>query len=83
MSALERSIPQPVPPTGQVKVDMSLITCKQYLSSATERQEMIAYWMSGYFRASRSQPIFDFQRFANNIKRPCAIIARKMGVRRS
>jgi len=29
---------------------------------------MIAYWMSGYFRASRSQPIFDFQRFANNKK---------------
>ena len=68
MSALERSIPQPVPPTGQVKVDMSLITCKQYLSSDPERQEMIAYWMSGYFRASRSQPIFDFQRFANNKK---------------
>jgi hypothetical protein len=68
MAALERSIPQPGPPRGQVKVDMSLITCKQYLSSDAERQEMIAYWMSGYFRASTSQPIFDFQRFANNKK---------------
>jgi len=66
MGALERSIPQPGPPTGQIKVDMSLITCKQYLSSDAERQDMIAYWMSGYFRASRSEPIFDFQRFANN-----------------
>ena len=64
MGALERSVPQPGP--GQIKVDMSLITCKQYLSSDADRQEMIAYWMSGYFRASRSQPIFDFQRFANN-----------------
>jgi hypothetical protein len=64
MGALERSVPQPGP--GQIKVDMSLITCKQYLSSGADRQEMIAYWMSGYFRASRSQPIFDFQRFANN-----------------
>ena len=68
MSALERSIPQPGPPTGQIKVDMSLITCKQYLSSDAERQEWIAYWMSGYFRASRSEPVFDFQRFANNKK---------------
>lgn len=68
MAALERSIPQPAPPGGQVKVDMSLITCKQYLSSDAERQEMIASWMSGYFRASRSQPVFDFQRFANNKK---------------
>ena len=63
MAALGRSTPQPAP-TGQIKVDMSLITCKQYLSS--ERQEMIAYWMSGYIRASRNQPTFDFQRFANN-----------------
>ena len=68
MAALDRSIPQPAPPGAQVKVDMSLITCKQYLSSAAERREMIASWISGYFRASRSQPVFDFQRFANNKK---------------
>ena len=29
MGALERSIPQPAP-GGQIKIDMSLITCKQY-----------------------------------------------------
>jgi hypothetical protein len=29
---------------------------------------MIAYWMSGYFRASRDQPIVDFKKFANNKK---------------
>ena len=52
--------------TGQIKVDMSLVTCKQFLSSDADRQAMIAYWMSGYFRAFRNQPIFDFQRFANN-----------------
>lgn len=78
MGALERSIPQPGPPTGQIKVDMSLITCKQYLSSDADRQEMIAYWMSGYFRASRSQPIFDFQRFANN-KRAVGNYCKKHG----
>jgi hypothetical protein len=68
MAALERSRPEPGPAGGQVKIDMSLITCGQYLSSDAERQETIAYWMSGYFRASRSQPVFDFQRFANNKK---------------
>ena len=68
MAALEGNRPQPGPPTGQIKIDMSLITCGQYLSSDADRQDMIAYWMSGYFRASRSQPIFDFQRFANNKK---------------
>ena len=68
MAALERFRPEPGPAAGQVKIDMSLITCRQYLSSDAERQETIAYWMSGYFRASRSQPVFDFQKFANNKK---------------
>jgi hypothetical protein len=66
MAALEQSPPQPAPPGGQIKVDMSLITCKQYLSSDAQRRQMIAYWMSGYFRASRNDPVFNFQRFANN-----------------
>ena len=68
MSGLERSNPQPGPAPGQVRVDMSLISCRQYLGSDAERQEMIASWMSGYFRASRNQPIFDFQKFATNKK---------------
>ena len=67
MGALERSIPQPAP-GGQVKIDMSLVTCKQYSSSDAVRREFIASWINGYFRASRNQPVFDFQRFANNKK---------------
>jgi hypothetical protein len=78
MSALERTIIQPGPPRGQIKVDMSLITCRQYLSSDAERQEMIAYWMSGYFRASRNQPVFDFTRFANN-RRAVGAYCKKRG----
>ena len=68
MAALERSIVQPGPPTGQIKIDMSLITCKQYLSSDADRKEMIGAWMSGYFRASKNQSNFDFQKFAGNKK---------------
>ena len=66
MAALERSHPQPGPVTGQLKVDMSLLTCSQYLKSDPERQEMIAAWMSGYFSASRDQSVFDFNRFDRN-----------------
>ena len=67
MGVLERAYVQPAV-TGQVKVDMSLITCKQYLSSDAERKEMIGAWMSGYFHASTNQSIFDFQRHANNTR---------------
>ncbi len=78
MAALERSALQPAPATGQIKVDMSLITCRQYLGSDADRREMIASWMSGYFRASRNQPNFDFQRFANN-KKSLETYCKKMG----
>ena len=66
MAGLERSFPQPAPVTGQIKIDMSLVTCGQLLASDAERQEMTAAWMSGYFHASTGQTVFDFQRFANN-----------------
>ena len=83
MAALDRSAPQAGPPTGQIKVDMSLVTCKQFLSLDADRQDMIAYWMSGFFRAYKSQPIFDFQRFANNIKKLLPTIVRNVEVRPS
>ncbi|MBX9844042.1 MAG: HdeA family protein [Xanthobacteraceae bacterium] len=78
MAALEQSPPQPSPAGAQVKIDMSLITCKQYLAGDAKAQQMISYWMSGYFRASKGQPVFDFQRFANN-KRAVASYCKKRG----
>ncbi len=57
------------PARSQIILDMSLITCKQYLESDAERQELIAAWMSGFFNASRNQPRVDFARFAQNKKR--------------
>jgi hypothetical protein len=66
MAALDRSVPQPGPPTGLIKIDMSLVTCKQYLASDTQRQDMIAYWMSGYVQASMNQPKFYFRQFATD-----------------
>ena len=68
MAALDRAIPQPAPVTGQIKIDMSLIKCKQYLESDPERKELIGAWMSGYVSASTNRSIFDFQRFANNTR---------------
>lgn len=65
IGVLERAYVQPAV-TGQIKVDMSLITCKQYLNSDAERKDLIGAWMSGYFRAFTNQSVFDFQRFAKN-----------------
>ena len=54
------------PARSQIILDMSLVTCKQYLESDLERRELIAAWMSGYFNASRNQPRVDFARFTRN-----------------
>ena len=78
MSALDRSIPQPGPPTGLIKIDMSLVTCKEYLTSDAERQDMIAHWMSGYVQASMNQPKFYFRQFAND-KRAVAKYCKRHG----
>src|SRR3954454_3016105 len=42
MAALDRSRPQPGPPGGQIKIDMSLITCKQHLTGDLARRELVA-----------------------------------------
>lgn len=76
MAALDHSVPQPGPPTGLTKIDMSLVTCKEYLTSDAERQDMIAYWMSGYVQASMNQPKFYFRQFAND-KRAVAKYCKK------
>src|SRR5215467_8853015 len=66
MAALVRAVAQPGPPAGLIKIDMSLVTCKAYLTSDSQRQDMIAYWMSGYVQASMNQPKFYFRQFAND-----------------
>jgi len=66
-------------PGGQVKIDMSLMTCKQYTSADAERQLMVASWMSGYFRAAKDQPVFEFERFNANRKRVAAYCKKNGG----
>jgi hypothetical protein len=66
MSGLERTAPQPGPMTGQQRLDLTRLTCKQFLGSRADRREMIASWMSGYARAAVGEPVFDYRRLANS-----------------
>ena len=54
------------PARAQVILDMSLISCEQYLEYSPSRQEMVAAWMSGYFNASINQPVVSVERFEYN-----------------
>ena len=54
------------PVKAQVILEMSALTCRNYLEAPPERQNLMAAWMSGYFNAARDMPTVDFGRFATN-----------------
>ena len=54
-----------LPARAQV-VDLSLITCKELLAGDTDRQAFIAWWMSGYFSASKNLNVVDFRYVERN-----------------
>ena len=54
------------PATAQIILEMSQLSCRNYLEAPAERQDLIAAWMSGYFNAARNMPTVDFGRFATN-----------------
>ena len=56
------------PAKAQVVIEMSLITCKQFMSSDPGRKEMVASWMSGYFSASKDLNVVDFGYVERNRK---------------
>jgi acid stress chaperone HdeB len=57
-----------VPAKAQVIVDMSLITCQQMLDAPPERQQLIAWWMRGYFSAAKNLSMIDFRYVDYNTK---------------
>ena len=57
-----------IPAKGQVIVDLSLVTCGQYMGKDRDTQDVIAAWMSGYYNAAKNQGMVDLSRFERNRK---------------
>jgi acid stress chaperone HdeB len=63
-----------VPAKAQVVLDMSQITCGQYLDAAKDDQAFIASWLSGYFHAEFNNAELNLRAAKHNydiIKRHC------------
>ena len=54
------------PARAQAVFDMTMITCKQYLASGRDHQDIMASWFSGYFSAARNNDVLDNSRFERN-----------------
>ncbi|MGM4919511.1 HdeA/HdeB family chaperone [Tardiphaga sp. 813_E8_N1_3] len=56
------------PVNAQVVIDLSQITCGQFLKTDTERQALIGWWMSGYFSATKNLNELDLRYVKRNVK---------------
>jgi len=51
---------------AQVTVDVSKITCEQYLLDKVAEPRLLAAWLSGYYSSKRNTTIVDTQALASN-----------------
>ena len=55
--------------SAQVVVDVSKITCDQYVHSKITTPNLIAAWLSGYYNAKRNNKIVDLDTLEDNVSK--------------
>jgi acid stress chaperone HdeB len=60
---------------AQVTIDMSKVTCEQYLGYKIIYPSDIAMWLSGYYNANRSNTIIDVETLAAQIERFAGLLS--------
>src|SRR5215204_146792 len=54
------------PVRAQLVVDMSLISCDQFLKSPQERRDVLSAWMGGYYSAMKNLTTIDARYVVRN-----------------
>jgi acid stress chaperone HdeB len=57
------------PAGAQTIVDMSLISCDQFLKSPQERKDVLSAWMGGYYSAMKNLATVDARYVVRNSKK--------------
>jgi acid stress chaperone HdeB len=60
------SLRAPAPTQAQVSVDVSKITCDQYVHAKIATPLYLAAWLSGYYNAKRNNVMVDLQTLEEN-----------------
>jgi hypothetical protein len=55
-----------VPTHAQVMLDMSKVTCWQYVTYKVTNPKYISVWISGYFHGKRGDTLVDMQQVVEN-----------------
>jgi acid stress chaperone HdeB len=56
-------------PAQAQKIDLSTITCKQFLDMDRDNISLILMWMAGYYSDQDASPIVDFGKMKENAKK--------------
>jgi acid stress chaperone HdeB len=57
-----------MPAKAQVVLEMSAVTCEDYLKSNSEQKDILASWLSGYYHASKNVATVDLRKAKANVK---------------
>jgi acid stress chaperone HdeB len=57
---------------AQVTIDVSQITCDQFLQHKVGNPRFIAVWLSGFYAGKRNNPVVDIQKMESNADRVSA-----------
>jgi acid stress chaperone HdeB len=69
-----------VSPAHAQKVDLSTITCKQFLEMKQESVSLILMWMAGYYADQDAPPIVDFDKMREDAGKLAGYCAKNPGV---
>ncbi len=53
-------------PAAAQKIDVSTITCKDFLASGNENIGLILMWLTGYYADQEAPPIIDFDKMRSD-----------------
>ena len=59
----------PASAQAQVSINLSKITCDQYVHAKITTPNLIAAWLSGYYNAKRNNKIIDLDTFEDNVSK--------------
>lgn len=56
-------------PAGAQKLDLSTVTCKEFVESPKENIGLILMWLTGYFAEEDDPPIVDFDKMKSDAEK--------------
>jgi acid stress chaperone HdeB len=57
------------PAAAQVTIDVSKITCEQFVLYQVVNSDYVAVWLDGYYSAKRNNTLVDPQTFKDNVNK--------------